>query len=110
MTFFVYISVLLRILVNNYIVYFNSTSSTPYPLTEQEEESSASEGSSSNNNNKENDQIEQQESYEIEGELKDIDKKIKQSKNAQILDKRLPHHHKDKNRHLNDLRKDPNVK
>jgi len=90
-----------------YIVYINSTTSTPPPI--EEGERSALEGSSSNSNNNNNDYIEE-ESFEIEEEIEDIDKKIELSNNAKILDERLPDSEKEKNSYLNDLRKDPNVK
>ena len=104
---FIHIHLLLRIIDSIYIVYINSNTSTPPP--KEEGESSALEGSSSNSNNNKNDYIEE-ESFEIEEEIEDIDKKIKLSNNAMILDERLPDSEKEKNSYLNDLRKDPNVK
>lgn len=77
------------------------------------------EGSSNENSDKDtsdmnpsdnNDGASEEESFEIEEEIADIKRLMKLSNNAMILDERLPDSQKDKNRYLNDLRKDPNVK
>jgi len=52
----------------------------------------------------------QEESFEIEEELEDIERLIELSNKAMALDELLPDSEKEKNSHLNDLRKDPNVK
>lgn len=52
----------------------------------------------------------QEESFEIEEELEDIERLIELSNKAMALDEHLPDSEKEKNSHLNDLRKDPNVK
>lgn len=64
-----------------------------------------------NNNSKDKDDgTGEEESFEIEEEIEDIKRLMKLSNNAMILDEKLPYPQKDKNRYLNDLRKDPNVK
>lgn len=52
----------------------------------------------------------EEESFEIEEEIEDIERLMKLSNNAMILDEKLPYSQKDKNSYLNDIRKDPNVK
>lgn len=49
------------------------------------------------------------ESFEIEDEIKDIKKYIDDVKKAIKLDKKLPDSVKEKNSHLNDLKKNPDV-
>jgi DNA-binding transcriptional regulator GbsR (MarR family) len=58
----------------------------------------------------ENEKSSEEESYEIEEEIADIKRLIKLSKDAKKLDEKLPESEKDKNAHLNDLRKEPHVK
>lgn len=52
----------------------------------------------------------EEESFEIEEELEDIERLLEISKKARALDEKLPSSQKEKNSHLNDLRKDPHVK
>ena len=58
----------------------------------------------------ENEKSSEEESYEIEEEIADIERLLKLAKDAKDLDEKLPYHQKEKNRHLNDLRDDPHVK
>lgn len=52
----------------------------------------------------------EQESFEIEEEIKHVEKLIDLVVDAVELDKKLPSSQREKNSHLNDLRKDPHVK
>ena len=58
----------------------------------------------------ENENSSEEESYEIEEEIADIDRLLKLTKNAKDLDEKLPYSQKEKNSHLNDLRREPHVK
>lgn len=52
----------------------------------------------------------EEESFEIEEEIQDINRLLKLSNKAIILDQKLPDSQKELNSHLKDLSKDPNVK
>ena len=65
---------------------------------------------SSNDDSDKGDGAGEEESFEIEEEIQDIERLMKLSNNAMILDEKLPYSEKEKNSHLNDLRKDPSVK
>jgi hypothetical protein len=56
-----------------------------------------------------NDDDPMEESFEIEEEIQDINRLLEISKKAMILNEKLPDDQKNKNSHLNDLRKDPHV-
>jgi hypothetical protein len=72
------------------------------------------EGSSNDDTDKggtdNNDEAYEEESNEIEEELKNINKLIEESNDAMILDELLPESQKNNNAHLNAVRKDPHVK
>jgi len=67
------------------------------------------EGSSNNDSDKDDEVREQEESFEIEEEIEHIKRLMKLSNDAMILDEILPDSQKEKNSHLNELRKDPHV-
>ena len=58
----------------------------------------------------ENENSSEEESYEIEEEIADIKRLLRLAKDAKKLDEKLPESEKNKNSHLNDLRKEPHVK
>jgi hypothetical protein len=72
------------------------------------------EGSNNDDGNKgssdKDDATKEEESFEIEEEIEDIERLMRTSNNAMILDEKLPNSEKEKNSHLNELRKDPHVK
>ncbi|KAH9865946.1 hypothetical protein IAQ61_008537 [Plenodomus lingam] len=53
---------------------------------------------------------EEEESFELEEEIEHIEKLMRASNDAMILDEKLPDSEKEKNSHLKGLRKDPHVK
>lgn len=89
--------------VSTCIIYVNTSTST------HSDRIYKSEGSSNNDSDKD-DKAMDEESFEIEEEIEGIERLIRLSNNAMILDERLPDSEKEKNSHLNDLRKDPHVK
>jgi hypothetical protein len=60
--------------------------------------------------NDKHDGASEEESFEIEQEIKHIKNLLKLSEKAVNLDKKLPESEKEKNSHLNDIRKDPHVR
>ena len=70
--------------------------------------SSKDDGDKGGNDN--NDGANEEESFEIEEEIAHIERIMWDSNNAMILDEKLPDSQKEKNSHLNALRKDPDVK
>jgi len=58
----------------------------------------------------EDDNSSEEESYEIDEEIADIERLLRLAKEAKDLDKKLPYSQKEKNRYLNDLRGEPHVK
>src|ERR1044072_2824435 len=60
------------------------------------------------NYNKDDDR--EEESFEIEEEINEIEKLMRLSNDAMILDEKLPDSQKDKNSHLNALRENPHIK
>jgi len=91
------------------IIYANTSTSTLSDIIYKSEGSSNDNGDKGGND-KDGGANEEEESFEIEEELKHIKKLIRLSNNAMILDEKLPDSEKEKNSHLNDLRKDPHVK
>lgn len=89
------------------IIYANTSTSTHSDIIYKTERSSNdySDSYATDKNNGDN----EEESFEIEQELKHIKKLLKIVKNALILDAKLPYPEKDKNSHLKDLIKDPHV-
>lgn len=72
-------------------------------------EGSSNEPGNSRGSDKNEEANKEEESFEIEEELEDIENLLELSKKAMTLDKKLPYSQKEKNSHLNDLRKDPHV-
>jgi hypothetical protein len=91
------------------IIYANTSTSTLSDIIYKSEGSSNDNGDKGGTD-KDDGANEEEESFEIEEELKHIKKLIRLSNNAMILDEKLPDSEKEKNSHLNDLRKDPHVK
>lgn len=94
---------------SNCIIYANTYTSTYSDRIYKSEGSSNSDGNKggTDKNDKAN---KEEESFELEEEIEHIEKLMKSSNNAMILDEKLPYPEKEKNSHLNDLRKDPHVK
>jgi Sec-independent protein translocase protein TatA len=93
--------------ISTCIIYAN-TSSTHSDIIYKCEGSSNDDGDKGGSGK--DDRDEEEESFEIEEEIADIKRLIKLSNDAMILDEKLPYSHKEKNSHLNNLRKDPHVK
>jgi len=66
-------------------------------------------GTDKNDGTNKNDGANEEESFELEEEIEDIERLIKALNNATTLDGKLPYSEKEKNSHLNGLRKDPHV-
>lgn len=113
----------LGLILNSNTMYGNTSSIYPYKIYKSESSSNnvgnnvggndgANEDDGVNEDDKANEgdeASEAEESFEIE-EIKHIEKLMKLSNNAMILDEKLPYSQKDKNSHLNALRKDSHVK
>jgi hypothetical protein len=95
--------------ISTCIIYANTSTSTHSDIIYKSEGSSNDNGDKGGTD-KDDGANEEEESFEIEEELKHIKKLIRLSNNAMILDEKLPDSEKEKNSHLNDLRKDPHVK
>lgn len=78
------------------------TCSSPYLIFKTE--------GSNNDNIDKNNEGKEEESFEIEEEIEDIEKLMKLSNDAMILDEKLPESQKGKNSHLKDLRRHPHDK
>jgi len=94
--------------ISTYIIYHNTSTSIHSGIIYKFEGSSNDNGD--NNDTDNDDGVNEEESFEIEEEISHIKKLLKLSNDAIILDEKLPYPEKDKNSHLNDLRKDPHVK
>jgi len=90
------------------IIYANTPTSTHSDIIYKYEGSSNDDGDKGGTNN--NDGANEEESFELEEEIEHIEKLIRDSNDAMILDEKLPYSEKEKNSHLNGLRKDPHVK
>jgi hypothetical protein len=90
------------------------TCSSTFPDLIFKTEGSNNEGSNNEGSNNDNidkdDEVKEEESFELEEEIEDIEKVMRLSNDAMILDEKLPESQKEKNSHLKDLRKHPHVK
>jgi hypothetical protein len=94
---------------STYIIYASISSSIHSDIIYKSEGSSNQDGNTGGSDN-DDEANKEEESFEIEEELANIEKLLKLSKRARTLDELLPYSEKEKNSHLNELRKDPNVK
>jgi hypothetical protein len=96
------------------IIRLDTSTDTPsdriYKTEGSNNENSGKDSYNNKNSKDKDDGTREEVSFEIEEEIEDLERLMKLSNNAMILDEKLPHPQKDKNRYLNDLRKDPNVK
>jgi len=94
---------------STYIIYASISSSIHSDIIYKSEGSSNQDGNTGGSDN-DDEANKEEESFEIEEELANIEKLLKLSKRARTLDELLPYSEKEKNSHLNGLRKDPHVK
>ena len=94
--------------ISTCIIYANTSTSTHSDIIYKSEGSSNDDGDKGGTDM--DDGANEEESFEIEEEIKHIEKLMKDSNDAMILDEKLPESEKEKNSHLNGLRKDPHVK
>ena len=95
--------------ISTCIIYANTSTSTHSDIIYKSEGSSNDDGDKGGTD-KNDGAYEEEESFELEEEIEHIEKLIKDSNDAMILDEKLPDSEKEKNSHLNGLRKDPHVK
>jgi hypothetical protein len=95
--------------ISTCIVYANTSTSTHSDIIYKSEGSSNDDGDKGGTD-KNDGANEEEESFELEEEIQHIEKLMRNSNDAMILDEKLPYSEKEKNSHLNDLRKDPHVK
>ncbi len=95
--------------IHTCIIYANTSTSTPSDIIYKTEGSSNDDGDKGGTD-KNDGANEEEESFELEEEIQHIEKLMRNSNDAMILDEKLPDSEKEKNSHLNDLRKDPHVK
>jgi len=95
--------------IHTCIIYANTSTSTHSDIIYKTEGSSNDDGDKGGTDNNDG-ANEEEESFELEEELQHIEKLIRKSNDAMILNEKLPFSEKEKNSHLNDLRKDPHVK
>ena len=91
------------------IIYANTSTSTHSDIIYKSEGSSNDDGDKGGTD-KNDGANEEEESFELEEEIEHIERLMKDSNDAMILDEKLPYSEKEKNSHLNGLRKDPHVK
>jgi hypothetical protein len=91
------------------ITYANTSTSTHSDIIYKSEGSSNDDGDKGGTD-KNDGANEEEESFELEEEIEHIEKLMRDSNDAMILDEKLPYSEKEKNSHLNNLRKDPHVK
>jgi len=91
------------------IIYANTSTST-YPDIIYKSEGSSNDNGDKGGTDKDDRANEEEESFEIEKEIRHIERLMRLSNKAMILDEKLPYSEKDQNSHLNDIRKDPHVK
>jgi hypothetical protein len=94
---------------SNCIIYAYTSSSTNSDIIYKSEGSNNDDGDKAGTG-KDGGANEEEESFELEEEIEHIEKLMKASNDALILDEKLPYSEKEKNSHLNGLRKDPHVK
>ena len=108
--------------IHTCIIYANTSTSTPSDIIYKCEGSSNDDGGKGGTDNNDkanddggkggtdnNDEANEEESFEIEEEIENIERLMKESNKAKILDEKLPHSEREKNSHLKGLRKDPDV-
>lgn len=113
MIIFICFYLLLRVL--KYICIIYTTSSSIHSDTIYKSERSIKNNKGNDIDNKvskkgDDEANNEEESFEIEEEIADIKRLLKLAKKARSLDGKLPYSQKEKNSHLNDLRKEPHVK
>jgi hypothetical protein len=102
--------------ISTCIIYANTSTSTHSDTIYKSERSSNDNGDKGDTDKDDkgdtdkDDGANEEESFEIEEEIQHIEKLMRVSNDAMILDEKLPYSEKEKNSHLNDLRKDPHVK
>jgi len=94
--------------IHSCIIYANTSTSTHSDIIYKTEGSSNDDGDKGGTDK--NDGANEEESFELEEEIQHIEKLMRESNDAMILDEKLPYSEKEKNSHLNNLRKDPHVK
>ena len=95
--------------ISTCIIYANTSTSTHSDIIYKSEGSSNDDGDKGGTD-KDDGANEEEESFELEEEIEHIERLMKDSNDAMILDEKLPDSEKEKNSHLNGLRKDPHVK
>jgi hypothetical protein len=95
--------------IHTCIIYANTSTNTHSDIIYKTEGSSNDDGDKGGTD-KNDGANEEEESFELEEEIQHIEKLMRNSNDAMILDEKLPDSEKEKNSHLNDLRKDPHVK
>jgi hypothetical protein len=95
--------------IHTCIIYANTSTSNHSDIIYKTEGSSNDDGDKGGTDNNEG-AYEEEESFELEEEIRHIEKLMRNSNNAIILDEKLPFSEKNKNSHLKDIRKDPHVK
>lgn len=106
--FYLYLYTIEDLKISTCIIYPNTSTSTHSDIIYKSEGSSNDDGDKGGTDK--DDGANEEESFEIEEEIKHIEKLMKDSNDAMILDEKLPESEKEKNSHLNGLRKDPHVK
>jgi hypothetical protein len=106
--FYLYLYTIEDLKISTCIIYPNTSTSTHSDIIYKSEGSSNDDGDKGGTDM--DDGANEEESFEIEEEIKHIEKLMKDSNDAMILDEKLPESEKEKNSHLNGLRKDPHVK
>jgi hypothetical protein len=91
------------------VIYNNTSTSTHSDIIYKSEGSSNNSGDKGGTDNDDG-ANEEEESFEIEEEIEHIEKLLRLSNHAMILDEQLPYSEKERNSHLKDLSKDPHVK
>ena len=92
--------------IHTCIIYANTSTSTHSDIIYKTEGCSNDDGDNGGTDNNDG-ANEEEESFELEEEIQHIEKLMRNSNDAMILDEKLPYSEKEKNSHLNDLRKDP---
>jgi hypothetical protein len=95
--------------ISTCIIYYYTSTSTHSDIIYKTEGSSNDDGDKGGTD-KNDGANEEEESFELEEEIAHIERLMRKSNDAMILDEKLPESEKEKNSHLNDLRKDPVVK
>jgi hypothetical protein len=94
--------------ISTYVIYANTSTGTYSDIIYKSERSSNDGGD--NGGGDDDGANEDEESFEIEEEIEHIEKLIRASNDAMILDEKLPDSQKEKNSYLNGLKKDTHVK